>query len=212
MSAGNVSTTFEAARRERTMRDHQLIRTAALTIAMLAVFGLSAVPAAASDLWLHVRVEDNGRDAEEVSINVPMQMVEAFLPMIEIDEFRGGRIQLDDWDNDEFGGLDLREVLEALQQAPDTDFVTVKSHDEEIRVSKEGGLLIVRVDDRHDDEQVRITLPLDVVDALLGGEPDELDLLAAIQRLSEYDGGDLITVQSRDESVRVWIDSSRTGE
>ena len=40
---------------------------------------------------------------------------------------------------------------------------------------------------RH-DEQVRVRMPLDVVDAMLSGPNNELDLLAGLRRLSEFDG------------------------
>ena len=50
------------------------------------------------------------------------------------------------------------------------------------------------------------------VDALLSGADDELDLLAALDALADYGGGDLITVESDDESIRVWIDTDSDGD
>ena len=46
-----------------------------------------------------------------------------------------------------------------------------------------------------------------------GGDDGQLDLIAALRRLGEYDGGDLITVESDDgDAVRIWIDSNAAGD
>lgn len=171
---------------------------------MILVLGSSA--ALAGERWLHVRVQEQGSRGENVNVNIPISMVEALLPMIQTDEFNGGKISFDHGDLD---GIDLRAALEALQDAPDADFVTVKSDDETVRVAKENNFLLVRVD-TDDDDQVRVRMPLDVVDAMLSGGRNEIDLLAGLRRLSEFDG-DLITVDSDDTTVRVWIDGSDSG-
>ncbi len=172
-----------------------------------AVLGLVMIagPAAASQQWLHVRVTDDGPHGEKVSVNVPLSMIEAFLPMLESEKLRHGHI---DWHNGELHGVDFREFLEALQEAPDTNFVTVRSDHEDIRVAKEDGFLVINVDDG--DEHVRVRLPMGVLEAALG-EDGDLDLVAALRRLADYDGGDLITVESDRESVRIWIDHSESG-
>jgi hypothetical protein len=156
--------------------------------------------------WLHVRVEEPGEDGE-VLVNLPLSAVETILPTIEAEEFHGGRIILDD---DELEGIDLRSMLEALKDTPDAEFVTVRSRDESVRVAKEHGLLVVLAEES-DGEKVRVTIPLAVVQAMLGAGENELDLIAGLHALAEYDGGDLVTVQSEDTTVRVWIDSSETG-
>lgn len=162
----------------------------------------------ASDRWLHVRVQEDGPDGERVSVNIPIQLVEAILPTIETDEMKEGKI---DWDETELEGIDLREMLKAFQDAPDAEFVTVEGADESVRVAKENGFLVIRADE-DDGEKVRVTMPLDVVDAMISGDSSKLDLLAALDALASYDGGDLVTVESEDSHIRIWIDSSETGK
>ena len=54
-------------------------------------------------------------------------------------------------------------------------------------------------------------LPMDVVEALIGDDPNELDLEAGLDALAAYDGEDLVAVESDDgESVRVWIDTTES--
>jgi hypothetical protein len=183
------------------------MKRSVMLVAVVLVLALS-VGATAADQWLHIRVEDRGSRPEHVSVNIPLDLVEAILPMVEIDEFRQGRIHLP---AEEFEGLDLHELLVALRDAPDADYVRVQSDDETVRVAKEGGYLIVRVDEDRGD-RVRIRIPLAVIDAMLQGNEDELDLVAGLRALAQFEGEDLLVVEGDDESVRVWIDSSAEGE
>ena len=182
------------------------------TFAWIAVACLLALaPAGAAEKWLHVHVEENGEHGELVKINIPLSMVERMLPLISADELQHGKLNLDV--DDDLEGIDLRELAAALRDAPDADFVTVESEDETVRVAKEGDFLIVRAEERgrHSDEKVRVRMPLAVVDALIGEDPNELDLVAALEVLGEYEGEALVDVQSDDSSVRIWIDSSESG-
>jgi hypothetical protein len=169
---------------------------------------LAGSAAAGDGFWLHVRVDAKGASAETVHVNVPLSMVEALLPMIEAEGLRHGKLDLD-WRDDRLSGIDLREVLQALRESPDTEFVTVRAEAENVRVAKERGFLIVHVDEQ--DEKVRVRVPLDVVEALFVDD-DRLDLVGALRRLASLDGGEIVTVDSDDESVRIWIDADQGGD
>jgi hypothetical protein len=182
-------------------------------LAALAVVCLVAISVApAADKWLHVRVEEDGDRGERVNINVPLSLVERMLPLISVDELQGGKLVLDELDDD-LEGIDLRELAAALRDAPDAEFVTVESEDENVRIAKEGKFLVVRAEERggRSAETVRVRVPLAVVDALISDDPNELDLVAALRVLGEYEDDPLVDVQSDESSVRVWIDSSESG-
>lgn len=167
----------------------------------------------ASDRWLHIKVVEEGRGGDNVNINLPISMIESLLPLIQTNELRGGRVRIgSDFGADIFEGIDIRKVLQALQDAPDADFITVKSDDENVRVSKEKGILKIDVDGRYDHERVRVRIPLTVIDAMIADDPYELDILAGIRALSAYGGGDLVTVESDDSTVRIWIDDNQTAD
>ena len=180
-------------------------RIAFVGLAVLLAFTTLSL-AGLEDRWLHVRVQEHDEDGE-VLVNLPLSAVEMILPTIEADEFQGGRIILDEADLE---GVDLRAMLEALQDTPDAEFITVRTQDETVRVAKEKGFLVMLAEES-DGGNVRVTIPLAVVDAMLGAGENELDLVAGLRALSDFDGGDLVTVQSDDSTVRVWIDSSETG-
>jgi hypothetical protein len=172
---------------------------------------LALTPAGAAEKWLHIHVEENGEQGETVKVNIPLDIVERMLPLISADELRDGKVNLEI--DDDFEGIDLRELAAALRDAPDADFVTVEGGDESVRVAKEGDFLVVRAEERgrHADETVRVRLPIAVVDALVGDDPNELDLVAALRALGEYEGESFVDVKSDDSSVRIWIDTSESG-
>lgn len=62
---------------------------------------------------------------------------------------------------------------------------------------------------RGDIGEVQIRVPVSVVDALLAGDGDTLDVRAAIQELSAL-RGEMVQVIQPDARIRVWIDESPT--
>lgn len=179
------------------------------TLATLCVLALVTGVAMAQDRWLHVRVQELDQDDDYVSINLPLSAVEGMLAGSEFDGLRHGVIDLGD--HADLDGIDLREVLLALQDAPDSDFVTIRSREDSIRVAKEDGFLIVNIDETGGD-RVRMRLPMEVVDVLLETDGQEIDVVRVLDALSVLDGTDLITVDSDDARVRIWIDSDHAGE
>ena len=184
-----------------------------LVLALVAVAVILAplgALAASNDRWLHVRVEKTAEKGESVRVNVPLAVAEKVLPAITAHEMEGGRLKIHDA---HIEGIDIRAVLEAMRTLGDGEFVTIESNDENIRVAKQGGYLIAKVDDRKGKNQrVDVKIPFAVVDALLSGAPDELNILAAVQALGTGSDEALVTVESDDESVRVWVDSKATTE
>ena len=176
-------------------------------LAALAALALGAgVAVADSNLWLHVKVD--GDHGEKVSINLPLSLVEKAIPMIPDEHFHDGEFVLDhDWGGDHHLTLsELRELWSELKSSPDMTFVTVEDGDDTVKVSKSGGYLRVHADD--DRESVEVRIPEAVVDALLSGDGETIDIRAAIEALADHGEGELVTVNGDDEFVRVWIDST----
>jgi hypothetical protein len=187
-------------------------------VAGVGVLALSVLPATRAGAqtgtaWLHVRVEE-AKASSKVSVNLPMTVVEAILKaspdMIE----KHGKIHLG-----EEHGLklaDMRKAWKALAEAGDAEFVTVESDDENVRVMRKGDLVQVFVDQKakpgkdgkapeKGGEEVRVEVPVSLVDALLSGEGEEPNLQAALAELQKR-RGDIVRVKDEDSNVRVWID------
>ncbi len=178
-------------------------RLAGALLIAAASFALTASPAFAEDLWLHVAV-DEGPEGARVRVNLPLSMAETAIGMIPEDEMRNGRIRIDESD---LTIAELRKLWNELESSPDATFVEVEEADERVQVSKSAGYLLVTVHGTGEEAQeVEARIPAAVVDALLSGEGEELDLIAAVRALAAHGAGELVTVTDDATQVRVWID------
>jgi hypothetical protein len=189
-----------------------------VVLAWVSTAGLTA----AADRWVHVKVIENGEDGDRVRVNIPLSLAEKVLPTIKADNLHDGLIKVDGHTTDK---VDLRALLEAVRDAQDNEYVTVDSRHQSVRVAKSGGFLLIKVHETHGaaakppqtadkkgDSTVDIKVPFSVVNALLSGEKDELNLLAAIRALGNYQDIDLVTVNDADSTVRIWVDSRNVAD
>lgn len=193
---------------DKAMRAVGVCCVRALTMSNLAVTAMAAptTAAPATERYLHVKVDDSTK-GESVNVNLPLSMAAAILPTVNKGTLHNGHVTVGQAD---FNGVDVRALLDAIRTAPDNEFVTVKERDQDVRVAKSNGNLIVHVLDKSKDGQkVDVTIPMKVVDALFSTVKDnELDVAAAIKALSDAGDAVLVTVQDATEHVRIWIDSN----
>lgn len=184
-------------------------------VAMCALAATVATAPAAlagpGERYLHVKVEDTAK-GESVNVNVPLSMAEKILPTVNKGELHNGRVRIGSAD---INDVDIRALLDAVRTAPDNEFVTVKQKDQDVRIAKSNGNIVIHVrDGNKGGQKVDITVPMKVVDALLSGtkETNELDISAAIRALSDAGDAMLITVEDATEHVRIWVDSKNGSE
>jgi hypothetical protein len=72
-------------------------------------------------------------------------------------------------------------------------------------VARKGDLVQVRVKNTGSREEVHVDVPVAVVDALLSGEGESLNVKAGVAALRAL-RGDIVRVNDKETSVRVWID------
>ncbi len=166
--------------------------------------------AAPPERYLHVRVEDSAK-GENVNVNVPLSMAETVLPAVNKGPVHNGRITIP---SSQMNGIDIHAIMNAVRNAPDGEFVTVKEKNQDVKVSKMNGNIVVHVrDGKKADETVDATIPMKVVDALVSGtQPDQLDVAAALRALTDAGDTLLVTVQNATQHVRIWIDARNTQE
>lgn len=179
---------------------------------MLGAFSLALLCSAAlanaeTERWLHVRVLD-GED--KVSVNLPVELVATVIATAESENFHRGRLVVDD---EEFDRELVQAILKAAVESGDGEFVRVEEADgAKVSVRKQKDMLYVDIDESEDDEQVRVSIPIAVVRAMLAdaGDGEALNIKAALDVLGEH-GGALVTVDDGDSTVRVWVDASMEG-
>jgi len=174
-----------------------------------ALLSASAAMAAPGDRYLHVKVDD-AEKGESVNVNLPLSIAEKILPTVNKGRLHAGTVSISDADIE---GVDIRAILDAIRTAPDNEFVTVKEKDQDVRVAKSKGNLLIHVRDDSDGkgkhgQKVEITVPMKVVDALFStAKKNELDIAAAIRALDGAGETLLVTVEDASQHVKIWVDS-----
>jgi len=200
----------------------QLAGAVCLLVASVTGMAASAWAAPASERYLHVKVED-AKEGESVNVNLPLSIAEKILPTVNKGKLHDGHVTIG---SAELDGIDVKGLLDAIRTAPDNEFVTVKEKDQDVRIAKSNGNLIVHVrcidhdkqngkqtDKQNDRQNVDVTIPLKVVDALFSTAKDnELNIVAALHELSDAGDALLVTVQDASQHVRVWVDSKSTSD
>ncbi len=188
------------------MKHTSLFRKSLICFLMVA---LAWTGTALADQWIHVEVE-NPRDDEVVKINLPFSLMNAAVAMIPEDVKADGHLAIDDLDMD---WQELMALWREIKDAPDATFVTVESRDEKVEVKKSGEYVLIKTTESTEHgSDVDVKFPLAVVDALLSGPEGTFDFAAALQALSDYGPGELVTVRDGDETVRVWIDDQNEAD
>lgn len=183
----------------------------AIAVFVVAISFTPLALAASPDMWLHVKVESTKDDGEIVRVNVPLSLAEKVIPLVNADNLRAGKIKVGEFHD---ADIDLPGILAAVRDTKDGEFVTVQSKSENVRVAKEKGDLLITVrDDGHGKkERVDIRIPMTIVDSLVAGKKDELDLVAMLRALQSHGDIKLVSVVDGDETVGIWIDSKSTIE
>lgn len=159
--------------------------------------------------YLHVRVS-NPNTHELVRVNVPLMLAEKVIPAINHGQLRDGKIEIGGFKCDK---VNVRAILDALKTAPEGEFVTVQDTGNDVRVAKEHGQMVVHVMDKHEKQNVDVTVPWEVAQALISDTKDnQLNVVAAIRALEAVNDTTLVKVTGGDENVRVWVDSRNTDE
>jgi hypothetical protein len=170
----------------------------------------AAAAEARTDLWLHIKVRE-GEDGSRVSINLPLSVVEAAAPLIPDEARVAGKLRVG---AQELSVADLRRIWNEARRQPDGTFITVDEASGSVKVARRGGALLIRAVDRasrHDD-RVEVRIPAAVVDALLSGSGDNLNLAAAVEALARTGEGELVTVNGENETVHLWVDGNAEGQ
>ncbi len=176
-----------------------------LAAAALALVLPAAAQQAANSPWVHVSVVEQGDKATTVKVNLPLSAVEVALAVAPDKIAQKGRLKLSSKD---VSIADLRKLWTEVKAAGDAKFVSVEEKNQNVTIAREGRLVQIRVNDasKADKPQtVHVDVPVNVVDALLAGEGDQLDIKNAVAQL-RTERGDIVRVRDGKSNIRVWID------
>lgn len=155
------------------------------------------------------RHDDGDDDGDEgadfaANINLPLSAVEPLLSLIPHGTLSD---RLLDLAGEEVNVGAMRDLWRAVAGVGEAEFVAVDAEDETVRIARTGDQIRVQVKGCGEDggETVDIRIPVAVVEALLSGDGETLNVPAAVEQLGEL-GGDIVRVSGGEHQVRVWID------
>ena len=142
-------------------------------VVAFSLLALLASPAAASDQWFHVRVDE--ADGAEVSVNLPLSLIESAFKLIPEDVTDEMNDELQVELNDAgFSINELRNLWDEIRYGLDATYLTVREDDTSFAVRKSGDMLLIESDETS-ETQINVRFPLPVVDALFSGPDIRLD-------------------------------------
>ena len=172
-----------------------------ISIVLLILFLGSSLTRAQSTS-LHIRVQEG--ELEKLSLNLPVSVISVLLPLVEdkVGYMTREHIEMGGQD---FGIAELRENWNALKADGSYELANIQPGEENIRILLDENSLLIDPDEAS-KEQIHVRIQVQVVDALLSGTGDELNLAGALETLASIGESDLVEVQASDAHVRVWID------
>jgi len=184
-------------------------RFAALLVSMVPVAASTetiGMQAPQPEPWVHVEV--SGDSDENMHLNLPLAALEAALAIAPNTVVRDGQLRLGT--EHEIPVSAFRDLWRELRDVGDAEFATIQHDGRDVRIARDGGTIFVDVSgpDGVDAGAVHVEIPLLVVDALLSGDGETLDVRAAIQELGTL-RGEVVRVIA-DNNIVIWIDESPT--
>ena len=175
-------------------------KTTAIAAAFILIAGFAF--AAEETRWINVQVTEHS-EGVNVEVHLPLNLVLSVLKSVDVENFHRGQIDLDIDDAE----IDWAEIFAAVKDAPDGQFVTVDSPDANVSVSKQGGTLLIDVSEIDGEStKVKVSVPVEFMDALSINESSQIDVAALLESFDRLPNGDLVTVESDEANVRVWIE------
>ncbi len=173
------------------------------------LFGMGTIGLADS-AWLHVNVND---DEDQININLPIVLAETVVKLVDLSD-KPTVIKVDD---DEITVPEMREIWEALKSEGSFTLASIRSGKDgagdNIDVAFENNRLVIR-GTTEDADEIDINISGELIDALLSGDEDRLNLKACIEelKLKGTDSG-YVHVSEKDGSiVRLWVDNNKVAD
>lgn len=178
------------------------MRSRITAIAAIIILATGFAVASEDTRWVNVKVTEHS-EGTNVEVHLPLNLVLSVIKSVDVENFHRGHVDLDIDDVD----IDWVEMLAAVKNAPDGQFVTVDSPDANVSVRKEGGTFFIDVDEIDgENAKVKVQLPVEFMDAIYINEESQIDVAAMLESFDKFPNGDIVTVESSDADVRVWIE------
>lgn len=178
-----------------------MLRKSLLILAAIALVATSGI-ADDNTRWINVHVTEADSNTN-VEVHLPLNLVITVLESVNVEGFEGGKIDLEMHDAE----IDWPAIFQAITDAPDGEFVTVRSDEADVDVTKRSGMVYINVNEKENDNvEAVVTVPVSLVNALNFDGDNRIDVRALLASLEELPNGELVKVTSDEATVRVWVE------
>ena len=190
------------------MKTLNRMKRPALILLAIGLLGLPALiltgsPAMATDrdvIWLRVEVKDQGGEHQKVKLNVPLSLIEVVVDSIDKREFMS---HLEEGHT----SLDIPKLWREIRKMRTSEFVTVESEKDHVRVWKDDEFFRVNVQEEgFSQPNIEVKLPLSVMDYIFESRGKDLDFQGLVDQLRGHLPLTLVTAKHDDDSVKIWLE------
>lgn len=153
-------------------------------------------------LKMEINEGGHGHNGERVSFSVPFSFVHGGLRLAALGKVRR---ELDLHIHNQVEAELLRDIWKEVSEKPDGTEVVRELDDSLLSFTKKGEELTFSVSEKGSEERVTIRLPLRILQSL-SDEAEPLDVDRLIDELPGLKEGELLNVESRDGTIRIWIE------
>lgn len=188
----------------RSTRIAGLTGTGLVVVAVLATIVTVVTQESANPIpWLHVQIDRGQPGDDNIGINLPLGAATAVLSMAPNTVVVNGHLAVGPEHGLSVSGI--REIWRELRSTGDAELVTMEDGASAVRVARVGDRVEIRVTEAGTRGTVEADFPVSVVDALLSGEGETVNVDAALEALGTL-RGDVVRVTEHDRQIRVWVD------
>lgn len=176
-------------------------RLKSMMVIVLVLAG-STLWAAEPTRWINVNVTEPESETN-VEVHLPLNLVITILEGVKVENFHYGKVELEIDDSE----IDWLAIFAAIKDSPDGDFVTAKTEDADVKITKKNGTMYVKVLEKGGDHaEVDLNVPMDLVHALSVDDENRIDVVALLSSIETLPDGDLVRVSSDEANVRIWVE------
>lgn len=169
-------------------------KIASLVVCLLATMAFAQTKSKAEGKMIHVDFVSTEGEGMTIQAAVPLTLVESVRDQVE--EVLG--------EMQKKHNLDFAKIWGSVRDAGPTEFLSIDNKDAKIKVSTTQTHLQIYVDQKIEDQQIKVILPMALGDVLFAGKTLDMDKI--INALLALEGQDLVTIKSDEINGRVWIE------
>jgi hypothetical protein len=174
-----------------------VMKKSAMAVALFLVLGSTTF------LWsepdgrtINIHFEDRSKDGPTMQMSLPLSSLVASI----VPQLNQALVSI----QEESGDVDFQAIWRQIENEGPTDWVAFNGDEAGVWIATTRTHLLVRVHEKTRGEQINVSIPLVLGDALFQGA--EVDFESLVEVLESTVGQDLVSITSSTVKARVWVE------